>query len=31
LMGQGGLRAKVLSDGDLAVGPVSVWLAQEVA
>lgn len=31
LMGQGGLRAKVLSDGELAVGPVSVWLAQEVA
>ena len=31
LMGQGGLRAKVLSDGELAVGPVALWLAQEVA
>lgn len=31
LMGQGGLRAKVLSDGELAVGSVSMWLAQEVA
>lgn len=26
LMGRGGLRAKVLSDGELAVGPVELWL-----
>ena len=31
LMGRGGLRAKVLSDGELTVGPVELWLAQEVA
>lgn len=31
LMGRGGLRAKVLSDGELTVGPVALWLAQEVA
>lgn len=31
LMGRGGLRAKVLSDGALAVGPVELWLAQEIA
>jgi MOSC domain-containing protein YiiM len=31
LMGCGGLRAKVLSDGALAVGPVELWLAQEIA
>jgi len=31
LMGQGGLRAKVLSDGELFIGPVELWLAQEVA
>ena len=31
LMGRGGLRAKILSDGALAVGPVELWLAQEVA
>jgi len=30
LMGQGGLRAKVLTDGKLSVGPVALWLAQEV-
>jgi len=30
LRGRGGLRAKVLSDGELAVGPVELWLAQEV-
>jgi len=30
LMGCGGLRAKVLSDGPLRVGPVELWLAQEV-
>ncbi|HVS53243.1 MAG TPA: MOSC domain-containing protein [Opitutaceae bacterium] len=29
LMGRGGLRAKVLSDGELAVGPVELWLAAE--
>ncbi len=31
LMGRGGLRAKVVSDGALSVGPVELWLAQEVA
>lgn len=31
LMGRGGLRAKVLTDGELAVGATSLWLAQEVA
>lgn len=31
LMGRGGLRAKVLTDGKLSVGPVALWLAQEVA
>jgi len=31
LKGRGGLRAKILSDGALAVGPVELWLAQEVA
>jgi MOSC domain-containing protein YiiM len=31
LMGRGGLRAKVLTDGELSVGPVALWLAQEVA
>jgi MOSC domain-containing protein YiiM len=31
LMGRGGLRAKVLSDGELTVGAVELWLAQEVA
>ena len=31
LRGQGGLRAKVLSDGGLRVGPVELWLLQEVA
>ena len=31
LMGCGGLRAKVLTDGALAAGPVELWLAQEVA
>ncbi len=30
LMGRGGLRAKVLTDGKLSVGPVALWLAQEV-
>lgn len=30
LMGRGGLRAKVLTDGELSVGPVELWLAQEV-
>lgn len=30
LMGRGGLRAKVLTDGELAVGATSLWLAQEV-
>jgi MOSC domain-containing protein YiiM len=30
LMGRGGLRAKVLTDGNLSVGPVALWLAQEV-
>lgn len=30
LMGQGGLRAKVLTDGKLSVGAVALWLAQEV-
>ena len=29
LMGQGGLRAKVLTDGELAVGPVALWLMAE--
>ncbi len=31
LRGQGGLRAKVLSDGPLEAGPVGLWLSQEVA
>lgn len=31
MQGQGGLRAKVLSDGPLAVGAVELWLFQEVA
>jgi MOSC domain-containing protein YiiM len=31
LMGRGGLRAKVLSDGPLDVGPVELWLAHEIA
>ncbi|MCX6955767.1 MAG: molybdenum cofactor biosysynthesis protein [Verrucomicrobia bacterium] len=31
LMGRGGLRAKVLSDGELLAGPVELWLAQEVS
>jgi MOSC domain-containing protein YiiM len=31
LMGRGGLRAKVLTDGVLTAGPVELWLAQEVA
>ncbi len=30
LMGRGGLRAKVRTDGKLSVGPVALWLAQEV-
>lgn len=30
LMGQGGLRTKVLTDGVLHAGPVEVWLAAEV-
>lgn len=30
LMGKGGLRAKVLTDGELFAGPVELWLAQEV-
>jgi MOSC domain-containing protein YiiM len=29
LVGRGGLRTKVLSDGELAVGPVELWLAAE--
>jgi MOSC domain-containing protein YiiM len=29
LMGQGGLRTKVLTDGALSVGPVELWLAAE--
>jgi MOSC domain-containing protein YiiM len=31
LRGQGGLRAKILSDGDLAVGSVSLRVLEEVA
>jgi len=31
LRGRGGLRAKVLSDGEIRVGPVELWLLQEVA
>ena len=31
LGGRGGLRAKILADGELAVGPVALWLFQEVA
>jgi MOSC domain-containing protein YiiM len=31
LRGQGGLRAKVLTDGELAVGPADLWLAAETA
>jgi MOSC domain-containing protein YiiM len=30
LMGQGGLRTKVLTDGVLHAGPVELWLAAEV-
>jgi MOSC domain-containing protein YiiM len=29
LFGRGGLRAKVLSDGELRVGPVELWLMAE--
>lgn len=29
LIGRGGLRAKVLTDGELLVGPVELWLAAE--
>ena len=31
LFGRGGLRAKVLSDGELRTGPVELWLLQEIA
>ena len=31
LVGRGGLRAKVLSDGELRTGPVELWLLQEIA
>jgi hypothetical protein len=31
LRGRGGLRAKILTDGELRVGPVELWLLQEVA
>jgi MOSC domain-containing protein YiiM len=31
LMGRGGLRAKVLTDGELFVGPVELWLHAESA
>jgi hypothetical protein len=31
LVGRGGLRAKILSDGELGVGPVELWLRQEAA
>lgn len=29
LMGRGGLRAKILTDGELRVGPVELWLLSE--
>ncbi|HUR59697.1 MAG TPA: MOSC domain-containing protein [Opitutaceae bacterium] len=29
LMGQGGLRTKVLTDGELAIGPANLWLSAE--
>ena len=31
LMGQGGLRAKVLTDGELFAGPMELWLQAETA
>ena len=31
LMGRGGLRTKVLTDGELRVGPAELWLAAETA
>jgi MOSC domain-containing protein YiiM len=31
LMGRGGLRTKVLTTGELAVGSAALWLCQEVA
>lgn len=31
LMGRGGLRAKILTDGELAAGPAELWLAAETA
>jgi MOSC domain-containing protein YiiM len=31
LMGQGGLRAKALTDGELFAGPVELWLHAQTA